>query len=86
MSLNAAYDYILFRQKEYECMKKIILGIVVGSCGTLIIQHVYKTNEKLQAVIDKAAKEFGLDKPGESGRTLNFFDKCSLIYQRIKRR
>jgi hypothetical protein len=64
-------------------MKKYILGIIIGATGALVIQHVYKTNEKLQAVINKAAKEFGLDNPEESGRTLNFFDKLSLVWQRL---
>jgi hypothetical protein len=64
-------------------MKKYVLGIIIGATGTLAIQHVYKTNEKLQAVINKAAKEFGLDNAEESGRTLNFFDKLSLVWQHL---
>jgi hypothetical protein len=64
-------------------MKKYVIGAILGITGTLVVQHVYKTNEKLQAVIDKAAKEFGLDKPGEAGRTLNFFDKASLVWRRV---
>jgi hypothetical protein len=66
-------------------MKKYVLGIIIGATGTLAIQHLYNTNEKLQAVLAKAAKEFGLDTSNESGRTLNLFDKMSLIWQRIKR-
>jgi hypothetical protein len=66
-------------------VRKYVIGIIIGIAGTITVQHVYKTNAKLQAVIDKAAKEFGLDKPAESGRTLNFFDKVSLIYQRLRR-
>jgi hypothetical protein len=73
-----------FSLKENR-VKKYVIGIIIGSIGTLAVQHLYKTNAKLQAVINKAATEFGLDKPGESGRTLNLFDKCSLIWQRLRR-
>jgi hypothetical protein len=68
-------------------MRKYVVGIMLGVTGTLVAQHLFRTNEKLQAVIDKAAKEFGLDNPNQpGGRTLNLFDKCSLIWQRLRRK
>jgi hypothetical protein len=66
-------------------MRKYVFGIILGIIGTVTVQHIYKTNAKLQSVINTAAREFGLDNPNESGRAMNFFDKCSLIWQRIRR-
>jgi hypothetical protein len=64
-------------------MKKVIIGAALGIGGTLFIQKLYRENTKFHFFIDKTTKDLGLDSASGS---LNFFDRASLIWQRLSRK
>jgi hypothetical protein len=64
-------------------MKKFIIGSIVGAMATVCVQKLYKKHGNFYTFVNGVKQDMS-NEAKVTSRTLNIFDKISLILRRAK--